>query len=254
MCWTASDARRCRSNRVVLRSARAVLHTTGARPLALHEVRDVFRLLPLALRSGSGGAIFNLCDVALCRASECGHRIGPRKSRCSLPLHFLLRELSERAVVREDTVLERLPRRPQSIVVAPTMTGWRAPSRGTRRSRNSGAFAGRGSTRRTSTPARRGVFRPDGHPRRDAGRKASSTRDVPVVSQYFEDGRTGIACPIGDKDRLAQLIDRCIGDWLGAQRSGRRRRRRRRRQRPLAAAFKAAVARLASAFIAQETA
>jgi len=45
--------------------------------------------------------------------------------------------------------------------------------------------------------------------------------DIPVVGQYFSDGQTGIACPIGDLDRLVALIARWYPDELGAERIGR---------------------------------
>jgi glycosyltransferase involved in cell wall biosynthesis len=45
--------------------------------------------------------------------------------------------------------------------------------------------------------------------------------DIPVVGQYFSDGQTGIACPIGDLDRLVALIARWYPDEAGAERVGR---------------------------------
>jgi len=45
--------------------------------------------------------------------------------------------------------------------------------------------------------------------------------DIPVVGQYFSDGHTGIACPIGDLDRLVALTARWYSDEAGAARIGR---------------------------------
>ena len=45
--------------------------------------------------------------------------------------------------------------------------------------------------------------------------------DIPVVGQYFSDGQTGVACPIGDRDRLVALIARWYPDAAGAERIGR---------------------------------
>jgi hypothetical protein len=75
--------------------------------------------------------------------------------------------------------------------------------------------------------------------------------DIPVVGQYFSDGQTGIACPIGDLDRLVALIARWYPDEAGAERIG--------RAACVAAnqtcsadSFEAAVARHASNFMAGE--
>lgn len=75
--------------------------------------------------------------------------------------------------------------------------------------------------------------------------------DIPVVGQYFSDGHTGIAFPIGDLDRLVALIGRCYPDEAGAERIG--------RAAQVAAAqtfswhtFESAVARHASEFMAGE--
>jgi hypothetical protein len=45
--------------------------------------------------------------------------------------------------------------------------------------------------------------------------------EIPVVGQYFSDGQTGIACPIGDLERLVALIARWYPDKAGAGRIGR---------------------------------
>ena len=73
--------------------------------------------------------------------------------------------------------------------------------------------------------------------------------DIPAVGQYFADGQTGIACPMGDLDRLVALIARWHADEAGAKRVGRAAQLEA-TQTFTATAFESAVARHASEFIA----
>ena len=43
---------------------------------------------------------------------------------------------------------------------------------------------------------------------------------IPVVGQYSSDGLTGQACPIGDVDRIVELIARWYENGPGAERIG----------------------------------
>ena len=81
--------------------------------------------------------------------------------------------------------------------------------------------------------------------------KCTIYSDVSVVGQYFENGQTGIACPIGNAARMAELIDHWYQNRIGAECIGQA-------AKSAAAtfsadAFESAVARHASAFIARET-
>ena len=74
--------------------------------------------------------------------------------------------------------------------------------------------------------------------------------DIPVVGQYFCDGLTGLACPIGNLDRIVELIARWYADKPGAERIGRSAREV--AETFSAEAFESAIARRASIFMSRE--